>query len=70
MRLGRLGAQVRPADLDEDDWLAAFRRELGYLDEFAGVFESFHESSDHFGVIVIQQVTHEIREIQVGLVAR
>ena len=53
MRLGRLGAQVRPADLDEDDWLAAFRSELGYLDKFAGVFESFHESSNHFGVIVI-----------------
>ena len=53
MGLGGLGAQLRPADLDEHDGFAPFGRQFGDLNELAGVFESLDETSDHLGVIVI-----------------
>ena len=70
MRLGGLGSQLRSPDLDEDDGFASLGRQLGHRHELAGVFESLDKTGDHLCAIVIQQVAHEIREIQVGLVSR
>ena len=70
MRLGSFGAQFRTPDLNDDDRLTSCGRQFCHFDKFAGVFESLDKPGYYLCVVIIEQIAHEIREIQVSLVSR
>src|SRR5215831_20894983 len=50
----RARTEFGTANLNHDEGLAAFRRQPGYLKEFASILKAFDETGDHPGRGIIQ----------------
>jgi hypothetical protein len=69
MRARSLGSQFRTPDFDQDDRLAALRRELCHFEKFIGLLEAFDKPGNYPRFRIVQQIAGEIREIEVGLIS-
>ncbi len=69
MRVCRPRPEFRTPDLDEDDRLAALRRELCHFEKLVGPLEAFDKAGNDPCVRIVQQVAGEIGKVEIGLVS-
>src|SRR5260221_10081512 len=60
--------EFRSPDFDQDDRLAALRRELCHFEKLVGPLEAFDKAGNDPSIRIVQQVAGKIGEVEVGLV--